>query len=93
MDVSTGWNFNKHEDRREAEEQQDKEKPLLMVGSPVCKMFSMLWALCGCSGREEDKNQDSVGHVELMFKNVQEANGGSLPEGEKGQAGREERRR
>ena len=42
MDLATGWNFEKEEHRRAAEDYVRKVKPLLLIGSPECRMFSQL---------------------------------------------------
>ena len=34
MDLTTGWNFNIAEHRLKAEEYVDREKPLVLIGSP-----------------------------------------------------------
>ena len=40
MDLTTGWDFNKEEDRVKAEERLEKQKPLVLIGSPPCVAFS-----------------------------------------------------
>ena len=47
MDLVTGWNFDQQEDRRKAEAHVREEKPLLLVGSPMCTIFSNLQSLSG----------------------------------------------
>ena len=42
MDILTGWDFTKDEHKRMAKEYIDKYNPRLIVGSPVCAMFSAL---------------------------------------------------
>ena len=42
MDLTTGWDFRLKADRDRAEAYLDKHKPLLVIGSPECKMFSSL---------------------------------------------------
>ena len=42
MDLSTGWDFRKQEDRDRAIRYIDNEKPELIIGSPMCTMFSVL---------------------------------------------------
>ena len=45
MDLTTGWDFDKGEDRRRAVQTILTEKPNLLVGSPECTLFSMLQEL------------------------------------------------
>ena len=45
MDFVTGWNFDKKEDRELAEKYVKEYKPLYLIGSPMCTMFSQLQAL------------------------------------------------
>ncbi len=42
MDLTTGWGFSIEEDRVAAENYTVEKKPLLLVGSPLCTMFSKL---------------------------------------------------
>ena len=42
MDVSTGWDFNLPADRKRAWDYLEKFKPKLLIGSPMCTMFSKL---------------------------------------------------
>ena len=49
FDLTTGWNFNKRADRIAAEAYMDSKKPLLVIGSPLCTMFSTLQNLTAWS--------------------------------------------
>ncbi len=40
MDLSTGWDFNRGEDRRQAVKHIKQEKPMVVIGSPPCTFFS-----------------------------------------------------
>ena len=42
MDLTTGSDFNIPEHRQKAEEYVDREKPLVLIGSPPCVAFSPL---------------------------------------------------
>ena len=42
MDILTGWDFDKGEDRRRAVKYVLTEKPKLVIGSPMCTLFSLL---------------------------------------------------
>ena len=45
LDLLTGWDFDKEEDRKLAERYVREFKPLFVIGSPMCTMFSQLQAL------------------------------------------------
>ena len=45
MDLRTGFDFTRKEDRDEARKKIKEEKPRLLVGSPECTMFSTLQQL------------------------------------------------
>ena len=45
LDLTTGWNFDKQEDKDLAEKYIREQKPLFVIGSPMCTMFSQLQAL------------------------------------------------
>ena len=47
MDITTGWEFRKQEDRERASNYAKEEKPLVLIGSPMCTMFSRLQHLSG----------------------------------------------
>ena len=38
MDIVTGWDFNDEGQRRRAVDYIEKEKPMLLIGSPMCTM-------------------------------------------------------
>ena len=44
MDLTTGWDVKQEEDRIRAEQYIDKEKLLVLIGSPPCVAFSQLQA-------------------------------------------------
>ena len=45
MDLKTGWNFDREEDWRAAKTCLRDHKPLLLVESPMCTMFSQLQSM------------------------------------------------
>ena len=55
MDLTTGWDFRKIEDRRKAKEYADVFKPILLVGSPMCTMFSRLQSMSKLTEEKEAK--------------------------------------
>ncbi|MDA8582760.1 hypothetical protein N9L68_00975 [bacterium] len=68
MDLLTGWDFNNPEDRTRAETHQNSVKPLLLIGSPMCTMFSALQSLSGWNAAKQKHFEESCGHVRWTFK-------------------------
>ena len=42
MDLTTGWNFSNPEHQKKAEDLIEQRKPQLLIGSPMCRMYSAL---------------------------------------------------
>ena len=63
VDLLTGFNLSKKSDRQKVEEHQRTEKPVLMVGSPMCTMFSMLQTLSGWNADKQRRWLEDVGHL------------------------------
>ena len=55
MDLLTGWDFTQKPDRDLAIRYVREEKPLFIVGSPMCSMFSALQGLNWGRSREQDE--------------------------------------
>ena len=68
MDLTTGWDSNKDEDRRRAEEYVDREEPLVLRGSPPCVAFSQLQSLVPDSERKNKQLAEGIRHMEFVFK-------------------------
>ena len=68
MDLTTGWDFTKEADRTQAEEYLDKEKPLVLIGSPPCTAFSQLQALIPDSQRKERQLAEGIQHMRFMCR-------------------------
>ena len=73
MDLTTGWDFNREAHRKTAIEYVTKEKPKLLIGSPMCTMFSQLQHLNW--GRSEERDQEmqrryenAVEHMKFVAK-------------------------
>ena len=60
MDLTTGWNFDRAEDREMAERYVREWKPTFLIGSPMCTMFSQL--------QELNKNRDPERFQEILKK-------------------------
>ena len=68
MDLTTGWDFNKEEDRIKAEKRVDEQKPLVRIGSPPCVAFSQLQTLIPDSQRKAQQLAEGIRHMEFMAK-------------------------
>ena len=64
MDLRTGWDFRKKADRQRADTYIYEEKPLLVIGSPVCTPFSALqrwnWGRTKEGDRKSQNNLDEA---------------------------------
>ena len=58
MDLATGWDFTKEEDRVKAEKYVDEKKPQVLIGSPPCVVFSQLQPLIPDSERKAKQLAD-----------------------------------
>ena len=65
MDLTTGWDFNKEEDRSRAEDYIDKEEPIVLIGSPPCVAFSQLQSLVEDSPRKAQKLEEGIQHMQF----------------------------
>ena len=63
--MATGYDFTKEEDRRRAEEYIDQYKPMLVIGSPMCRMFSQLQRLRPWNEEERRWREDRK-HLKFM---------------------------
>ena len=71
MDIQTGWDFSKPADRRRGVEYIKEQKPYVVMGSPPCKLFSVLQGLNKHVNGEEwtrklmQRKQEAVEHLEF----------------------------
>ena len=68
MDLTTGWDFNLAEHRRQAEEYVDREKPFVLIGSPPCVAFSQLQTFVKDSERKANQLAEGIRHMEFVVK-------------------------
>ena len=68
FDLTTGWDFNIPEHRREAEERVDRDKPLVLIGSPPCVAFSPLQTLNPNNERKAMQLAEGIRHMEFVAK-------------------------
>ena len=62
MDLTTGWDFNLASHRAKAEAYVDREKPLVLIGSPPCVAFSQLQSLIPDSDRKAKQLEEGTRH-------------------------------
>ena len=65
MDITTGWDFRDAVQRQRAWDYVGKHKPKLLIGSPMCTMFSQLQTLSGWGPEKERRWGEAVKH--MMF--------------------------
>ena len=70
LDLITGWNFDKTEDRELAERYVREYRPTFLIGSPMCTMFSQLQALN--KDRDPEKFQERLKKAERHIQFVEE---------------------
>jgi len=73
MDLLTGWNFDREQDREEARRYVRRVKPMVVVGSPMCTAFSQLQNLnWGKSEERDEKMREALKkacrHMEFMME-------------------------
>ena len=68
MDLTTGWDFDREEDRARAEKYIDEEKPLVLIGSPPCIAFSQLQTLVEESERKAEQLAKGIRHMQFVAK-------------------------
>ena len=62
MDLTTGWDFNKAEDRERADIFVDEYEPMVLIGSPPCVAFSKLQSLIPDSEAKRKQLAEGVRH-------------------------------
>ena len=68
MDLTTGWDFRRRDDRAKAAKYIDEQKPRLLIGSPMCTMFSQLQNFKPWTDGKQEKWQEHREHIAFMFK-------------------------
>ena len=68
MDLTTGWNFNKKEDRDKAWAYVIENEPFLIIGSPCCTMFSQLQNLHQWTADDWTRYREGVKHIEFLVE-------------------------
>eukprot|EP00973_Karenia_brevis_P061083 8493537-Karenia_brevis.AAC.1 len=65
-DLTNGWDFRIASHRETVREHIKRDKPLLVIGSPMCTMFSSLQNLSGWSDLKQRRWEEAVRHIEFM---------------------------
>jgi hypothetical protein len=70
MDLLTGWDFDREEHKEAARSYVKRVKPRLVIGSPMCRMFSSLRNLNKNKGSPEweEEYKKAEKHVEFMME-------------------------
>ena len=68
MDITTGWDFRNQEDRERALRYIKEEKPLVVIGSPMCRMFSRLQRLSGWNEKKEEQWIEAKEHIRFVVE-------------------------
>ena len=66
MDLMTGWDFRRPEDKDRALRYIREEKPKLVIGSPMCKMFSQLQHLSPWNDKKQERWVEDRRHIEFV---------------------------
>ena len=67
MDLITGWDFDRLEDRERAEEYVRREKPFILIGSPMCTMFSQLQTLTPWTNEKQMAYEKARRHLQFVM--------------------------
>ena len=66
MDLTTGWDFRREEDRRRARRYLEEKRPKLLIGSPMCTMFSPLQRMTPWSKEKERRWTENRLHLQFV---------------------------
>ena len=66
MDLRTGYDFSRKEDQERARQQIREEGPMLLVGSPECKMFSALQQLSPWTIEKAKRLREAKVHMKFV---------------------------
>ena len=68
MDLTTGWDFTRPEDRARAWRYLEEKKPKLLIGSPMCTMFCRLQNLSPWTEAKYELWREAVDHMEFVVR-------------------------
>jgi hypothetical protein len=72
MDLTTGWDFRRQGDRERAWQHIRRCKPQLIVGSPMCTMFSVMQNFTKWTEEKTRRWCEAKEHLEFMIKIYEE---------------------
>ena len=68
FDLTTGWDFRRERDRQQARAYVKEKKPKIVIGSPMCTMFSSLQRLSGWDDKKQVKWCEAKEHIKFMVE-------------------------
>ena len=68
FDLTNGWDLSKKENQTYVEEYIERVKPLVVIGRPMCTMFSALQTLSKWNQEKDMKIKEAEKHIELCAK-------------------------
>ena len=66
MDLTTGWDFTKAEHKKKAMQYIEEQKPKLIIGSPMCTMFSPLQRMSDWNAEKERRWREDRRHLQFI---------------------------
>ena len=66
MDLTTGWDFSTEEHKRKALRYIEEHKPKLIIGSPMCTMFSPLQRMTRWTEEKQRRWREDRRHLQFM---------------------------
>ena len=68
IDLTTGWDFTRAEDRQMASRYLDEQESMLLIGSPMCTMFCRLQNLSPWNEVNEELWCEAIEHMEFVVR-------------------------
>ena len=78
MDLTTGWDFRIEDHRIAAKKYVTNVKPRLLIGSPMCTMFSTLQRLSGWNAEKQRKWGEAREHIRFVVELYMEQERGGI---------------
>jgi len=67
MDITTGWDFRKADQKTKAWNYVKEKKPKMLIGSPMCRMFSQLQNLSPWDDVKQANWKEAVEHIKFVI--------------------------
>ena len=68
MDLQTGWDFNREDHRKAADRYVIEQEPKLVIGGPMCTMFSQLQAMTPWAEAKHKEWKEARKHLQFVMK-------------------------